>query len=149
VMNIDAEAFFDARESFDNNTVVEVRVENIVDGNTCSYFRTSSRLLPFARRAAWSAKAGLATLKYIATHELTGVLQPIIGDPKRSLYAPKRQIQKCLTLLVLMGMMCVTAGVTSVGHRTYIEATSTASTIVTPLYLHYYVGHHQLSILLV
>ena len=108
-------------------------MENIVDGNACSYLRTSPRSPPSARRAARSAKAGLATLKYIATYGLTGVLQPIVGDLKRSLYVPKRQIQKCLMLLVLMGMICVTVGVTSIGHRTYNVTTSNASTMVTPL----------------
>jgi hypothetical protein len=47
----------------------------------------SSLWLSAARRAARGAKTALVTLKYIATHELTGVLQPIIGDPKR-LYVP-------------------------------------------------------------
>ena len=36
-------------------------------------------------------------------------------------------------LLVLMGMICITVGVTSVAHRAHIEATSTMSTMVMPL----------------
>ena len=39
---------------------------------------------------------------------------------------------KSVSLLVLMGMICAAMGVTFVGHRTYIDTASTASTLVTP-----------------
>jgi hypothetical protein len=77
-------------------------------------------------------KNALVTLKYIATHELTGVLQPIIGDPKR-LYVPRRQIQTCIMLLDFRGKICASVGVTSVAYRAHVEATSTMSTMVMPL----------------
>jgi hypothetical protein len=85
--HVDADVFFDTREFFDDNAEIETRANDIVSDKTCSSIRMSSLWLSAARRAARGAKTALVTLKYIATHELTGVLQPIIGDPKR-LYVP-------------------------------------------------------------
>jgi hypothetical protein len=70
-------------------------------------------------------------LKYIATHELAGVLQPITNDLSSSVFVPKRQIQKCLIILVFMFMFFMTASMTLCGHRTYIETSSTLSHMVT------------------
>ena len=85
--HVDADVLFDTREFFDDNAEIETRANDIVSDKTCSSIRMSSLWLSAARRAARGAKTALVTLKYIATHELTGVLQPIIGDPKR-LYVP-------------------------------------------------------------
>ena len=122
--HVDADVFFDTREFFDDNAEIETRANDIVSDKTCSSIRMSSLWLSAARRAARGAKTALVTLKYIATHELTWVLQPIIGDPKR-LYVPRRQIQTCIMLLVFMGMICASVGVTSVAYRAHVEATST------------------------
>jgi hypothetical protein len=130
--HVDADVFFDTREFFDDNAEIKTRANDIVSDKTCSSIRMSSLWLSAARRAARGAKTALVTLKYIATHELTGVLQPIIGDPKR-LYVPRRQIQTCIMLLVFMGMICASVGVTSVAFRAHVEATSTMSTMVMPL----------------
>jgi hypothetical protein len=102
--HVDADVFFDAQECFDDNAEIETRANDIVSDKTCSSIRMLSLWLWAARRAARGAKTALVTLKYIATHELTGVLQPITGDPKR-LYVPRRQIQTCIMLLVFMGMI--------------------------------------------
>ena len=73
-------------------------------------------------------------LKYIATYDLTGVLQPILR-PELGTYVPKRQFQKALMLLVTLCMLCMTSGIVSCGHRVHIEATSIMSIAATPLLL--------------
>jgi hypothetical protein len=46
--------------------------------------------MSFARRDAQIGKFALIVLKYIATHDLTGVLQPISSIRKNSVYIPKK-----------------------------------------------------------
>jgi hypothetical protein len=81
---VDADEFFDTCVSFEDNAEIEAHADDTIGDNARSSIRRSSSLLSIARRAARSAKVGLATLKYIAIHELIGVLQPSISDPKRS-----------------------------------------------------------------
>jgi hypothetical protein len=100
---VDADEFFDTYVSFEDNAEIEAPADDTIGDNARSSIRRSSPLLSIARRAARSAKVGLATLRNIATHELIGVLQPSIGDPKRS-YVPRRKLQTCIMLLV-MGMI--------------------------------------------
>jgi hypothetical protein len=95
--HVDADVFFDTREFFYDNAEIEARANDIISDKTCSSIRMSSLWLSAARRAARGAKTSRVTLKYIATHELTGVLHPIICDPKR-LHVPRRQIQTCIIL---------------------------------------------------
>ena len=88
---------------------------------------------PRFRRAARCGKAALLALKYIVTHELTGVLQPIVHSVKSNVYLPKRQLQKCLMMLLFICMISMTMSTTLCLHRTYMDTTSTMSHMVMPL----------------
>jgi hypothetical protein len=136
---VDMDLFFDTSEFFDDKAVIAVCAGEIArdqhlgaSDQARSFIQMSSPRLSFATRAARGAKVALVTLKYIATHELTGVLQPLIGNSKRS-YVPKRQLQAFIMLFLFVGMTCVTVGVTSVSHRAHSEAKSTMSILVKPL----------------
>jgi hypothetical protein len=124
---VDMDLFFDTSEFFDDNAVIVDCASEITrdqhlgaSDQARSFIQMSSPRLSFATRAARGAKVALVTLKYIATHELTGVLQPLIVHSKRS-YVPKRQLQAFIMLFLFVGMICVTVGVTSVSHRAHIE----------------------------
>jgi hypothetical protein len=90
----DADFFFDACEVLGNDA----------NENKDPSPQMSSRFpsMSFTRRAAQIGKFSLIVLKYIATHDLTGVLQPISSIRKNSVYIPKRQLQGCLMLLIFM-----------------------------------------------
>ena len=74
----------------------------------------------------------MVALKYVATFELTGCLQPILSKVP-GMYVPKRQFQKALMLLVVMCMLCMTLGIASCGHRMHVETTSMMTVTATPL----------------
>jgi hypothetical protein len=124
----DADIFFDVCEVLGND-------EN---DNKDPSPQMSSRFpsMSFARRAAQIGKFARIALKYIATHELAGVLQPISSIRKSPVYIPKRQLQGCLMLLIFMCTFCMTISMTLSGHRTYIDTVSTLSHMVTPLVFH-------------
>jgi hypothetical protein len=136
--DLDTDIFFDACEACGDDANAKKADDHDLNGNKDSSPRNPSRFLPISisRRAAQYGKSALLALKYIATHELAGVLQPITSALSSSEYVPKRQIQKCLIILVFMCMFCMTASMTSMtlcGHLTYIETSSTLSHMVTPL----------------
>ena len=134
----DMDLFFDTSEFFDDDAVIVECAGVSPDphpgarAQARSFIAKSSPRLSFATRAARGAKVALATLKCIATYELTGVLQPFIVHFKRS-YVPKRQLQALIMLFFFVGMICVTVGVTSVSHRAHLEATSVMSILVKPV----------------
>jgi len=86
---VDMDLFFDTSEFFDDNAVIVECAGAIAHdphlgarAQARSFIAMSSQRLSFATRAARDAKVALATLKYIATYELTGVLQPFIVNFK-------------------------------------------------------------------
>lgn len=70
------------------DTNIQEFPDHVLDGNKDQLPGTSSRVtsISFARRVAQSEKSALMVLKYIATHELTGALQPIATSMKSSVY---------------------------------------------------------------
>jgi hypothetical protein len=76
------------------------------------------------------------SLKYIATHELAGVLQPISSTIRNSVYVPKRQLQACLTLLIFMCIFGMTMGMTLSSYRTYLDTASILPHLVPHLLFH-------------
>jgi hypothetical protein len=60
---VDADEFLDTCVSFEDNSEIEAHADHTIGGNARSSIRRSSPLLSIARRAARSAKVGLATLK--------------------------------------------------------------------------------------
>ncbi len=123
--DLDTDIFFDVCEVFGDDSNAKKADDHELNGNKDPSPRIPSRFLPISisRCAAQCGKSALIALKYIVTHELAGVLHPITSAMSRSVYVPKRQIQKCLMILVFMCMFCMTASITLCGHRTYIDTT--------------------------
>ncbi len=124
----DADIFFDTCESIGDDT----------KGNKSPSPQMSSWVpfISFRRRAAQRGKYALISLKYIATHELAGVLQPISSTIRNSVYIPKRQLQACLMLLIFMCIFDMTKGMTLSSYRTYTDTVSILPHMVTPLLFH-------------
>jgi len=114
------------------NTDAEPEHDVDVSHDACEGRMGSRNIASFATRAARSGKAGLMALKYVATYELTGLLQPILRKAP-GMYVPKRQFQKALTLLVVMCMLGLALGTASCGHRMYVDTTSVLAITATPL----------------
>lgn len=137
----DASIFYDAREQFEDDRYFDCDIDMFYDvqeqfHDACPRERLPSmpRIISLATRAARRGRDGIMILKYIATYDLTGVLQPILR-PELGTYVPKRQFQKALMLLVTLCMLCMTLGIVSCGHRVHIETTSILSVAATPLLL--------------
>jgi hypothetical protein len=77
--DLDTDIFFDVCEVFGDDANAKKVDDHELKGNKVSTPRNSSRFLPISisRRTAQCGKSALLALKYIATHELAGVLQPI------------------------------------------------------------------------
>ena len=131
----DPNAFYDACEHFDDDRYCDFECDADVFYDAEEEFTDACpRFISLATRAARRGRAGIMTLKYIATYDFTGVLQPIYRNTPGQ-YVPKRYFQKVLLLLVAMCMLYMTVGIVSCGHRVHIETTSIMSLAATPLLL--------------
>jgi hypothetical protein len=77
--DLDTDIFFDACEVFGDEANAQKADDHELNGNKVLSPRIPFLFLPISisRRAAQCGKFALIALKYIATHELAGVLQPI------------------------------------------------------------------------
>ena len=84
--------FFEASDFFNDEVDLHKPHDADYDENKDPSPTSPLPSISFARRAARCGKAALVALKYIATHELTGVLQPIAHSLKSTMYLLKRQV---------------------------------------------------------
>ena len=99
--SLDPDIFFDTCEVFGDDADIKEPADHMLDENKDPSPRMSSRFLSTScsQRVAQRGKSALVVLTYIATHELGGILHPIVSTMKSSVYVPKRQLQECLMML--------------------------------------------------